>query len=334
MATLLHDLIMDAAWKQPQQIALRGAHGSLDYGQLAQGVERAAQALLSLGLKKGERVAILLDKGAEALQATFGALAAGGIVVPIDAQWKSEQAALILQSSGARMLVTTPGRRLALSSALARCPALRCVLQTGGEGAAVPGLAVFGWDDCLRHADPLSAARGMETSMAALVYQCGASGKPAATMLSHRTVLGGAARLGQRLGRQSQQVSLSLLALSGAPGLVLLAGSLACAGTSLLVNDVPTRALPALAARESVTLLAAPPWLWMQVAALDWCACQALHCVISAGGTLPRPTLDALRRHLPQAQPWVLPERCPAGDTFAALMRHPAAGAEQLAAIH
>ncbi|WP_426106148.1 AMP-binding protein [Massilia sp. TSP1-1-2] len=332
MATLLHDLIMDVAWKQPQQLAVRCEQSRLTYGQLAQGVERAARAFLSLGLKRDERVAVLLDKRAEALLAMFGALGAGAAFVPVDPMLKSEQAGLVLRDSGARMLVTTPTRRLALSHALARCPDLRCVLQTGAAGAAVPGLAVFGWDDCLRHAAPLAAARGADTGMAALVYSCGSSGKPRATMLSHRSVLEGAARLGEMLGRQAQQADLCLLPLSCASALGFLACSFGCAGTALLVNDIPAREVPQLAGREGVTMVAAAPWLWMQAAALDWHGAQALRNIISVGGVLPRPTLDALRRHLPQTETWLLPGRLAgtAGEgEHAALTQHPGARSEQ-----
>ncbi len=206
------------------------------------------------------------------------------------------------------------------------------MLQTGHDGAAVRGLAVFGWDDCLRHAAPLCAERGLETATAALVYTCGASGKPRAAMLSHRGLLACAARLGERLGGPAQQCSLSLLPLSAAPALALLASALACTGTTLLVNQVLARDLPTLVAHEGVTAASAPPWLWMQVAALDWSAAQGLRAITSAGGTLPRPTLDALRKRLPQAQVLLMHER--RADQSAAgesLVPHPGAGAEQLA---
>ncbi len=127
MAKLLHDLITNAAWKHPQRAAVRCGERSLDFGQLAQGVEQAGRALLSLGLKRGERVAILLDKREEALLAMFGALAAGAAFVMLAPQLKDEQLALVLCDSGARMLVTTPARR---------CPAWPC--SAGRIACAMP----------------------------------------------------------------------------------------------------------------------------------------------------------------------------------------------------
>ncbi len=198
----------------------------------------------------------------------------------------------------------------------------------------MPGLAVFGWEDCLRHAAPLTAERALDTAIAALVYTCGASGKPRAAMLSHRGLLACAARLTERLGAQALQCSICLLPLSAASTLALLASSLGVAGATLLVNQVLAREMPSLVKREGVTVAAAPPWLWMQVAALDWGAAQTLRAIASAGGTLPRPTLDALRKRLPRAQILLMHQR--RADQSAAgesLVPHPGAGAEQLAAI-
>lgn len=330
MAQLLHDLIINTAWKNPQQPAIRFLDGALDYGALARRVETAAQALLALGIKRGDRIAVLLDKRAEALLAMFGALAAGAAFVPVDPMLKGEQVALILRDCGARVLVTTPGRCAALAPLLARCPDLGCVLQTGAEGAAVPGLAVFGWDQCMQHGALLPAHRALETDMAALLYTCGSSGRPRAAMLSHRGMLEFAGRLGRCLGQRARQRSLALLPLSDGGSLGLLASTFAAGGAALLVNQVLARELPALVGREAVTSMAAPPWLWMQVAALDWQAGRALRCITSAGGTLPRPTLAALQRRLPLAQVFLMHEHSSPGtraaDESEALVPHPGAG--------
>jgi acyl-CoA synthetase (AMP-forming)/AMP-acid ligase II len=333
MSELVHDLIINAAWKNPGHPALCCADQILDYGRLCARMQHAGQAMLSLGVRPRERVAVLLDKRADALLAMFGTLDAGAAFVPIDPMLKAEQVGQILRDSCACVLVTTPGRRLALAPTLAHCPALRCVLQTGSEGAAMPGLAVFGWDACLGHGGELCAPRVPDTELAALLYQCGASGKPERTGMSHRTLLDCASQLGERLGRRALRRSLSLLPYCDAGGIALLAASFATSAATLLLNQVLARDMVQLVGREGITTLAAPPWLWMQVAALDWQAGQTLRCIISAGGTLPTPTLDALKRRLPLAQVFVMHGRN-GGDTDM-LLSHPGlALASPLTAIH
>lgn len=335
MAQLVHDLISNAAWKNPKEMAFRlidnALASQLDYGQLSDGVQTAGQTFLALGIKRGERVAVLLDKRAEALLAMFGALAAGAAFIALDPMLSAEQATLILRDSGARVLVTTPRRRAALDPFLARCPELRCVLQTGTRGAAVPGLAVFGWDDCQCHGGALSAPRVGEDEAAVILYQRGAGGRPSASVLSHRTLLDYATRLAGRLGARAQQRSLALLPFGDGCGLGLLASTFAAGGEALLVNHVLARDIPLLVAREEVSAMAAQPWLWMQVAALDWHLSRALRCVTSTGGTLPRPTLDALRRRLPLAQIYLMHVRQASGNEL--LVLHPGARVEPLLAV-
>jgi acyl-CoA synthetase (AMP-forming)/AMP-acid ligase II len=325
MARLLQDLVINSAWKTPHDMAFRlidhALDSRLDYAQLAQGMQAAGQALLSLGVQRGERVAVLLDKREEALLAMFGALAAGAAFVPIDPMQGAEPVAAILRDSRARVLVTTPRRRTALAPQLACCPALRCVLQTGGSGAAVPGLAVFGWNECLKEGAGLTCARVDESDTAALIYQRGTSGRQKAMALSHRSLLDYAAKLGARLGAGAQRRSLALLPLSDPCGLGLLASTLGAHGESLALNHVLAREIPALVAREAVTSMTAQPWLWMQVAALNWRSDGALQSITSKGGTLPRPTLEALRRRLPLARVYLMHLR--QADAGAVLPDHP-----------
>jgi acyl-CoA synthetase (AMP-forming)/AMP-acid ligase II len=325
MAQLLHDLITNAAWKAPEAMAFcvvdDAAACRLSYGQLEQGMQASAQAFLGLGIGRGERVAILLDKRAETLFAMFGALAAGAAFLMIDAALDSEAVAAILRHSQARILVTTPGRRIVLEPALRSCPLLRCILQTGEDGAAVPGLAIFSWNDALAQGGRLYLPRVDDAESVALIYTRSPGGAPRAMALSHCGMLDYAAKLVARLGERAQHRSLALLPISDGCNLGLLASTFAARGEVVAINQVMAREVPGLVAREQITSLAAQPWLWMQVAGCDWVLSRALRSVISVGGTLPRPTLDALQRRLPLAQVFLMHMRQVGGGDM--LVEHP-----------
>ncbi|RSZ60811.1 acyl-CoA ligase (AMP-forming), exosortase A system-associated [Massilia atriviolacea] len=309
MPQLVHELITEAARRTPQGLALRYLDNSLAYAELAQGVEVAAQGLLALGLERGERVAIFLDKCEEAVLAMFGAAAAGLVFVPVNPLLKAGQVGHVLRDSGARVLLTSPGRLAALELELAQCPGLRCVLQTGREDGMLPGLGVLGWDGWLRRAaaGPARAAhRRIESDIAALLYTSGGSGAPKGVVLSHRNLVAGAASVSGELGHTAQDRILALLPFSLAYGLSQLTGAFAAGAAVVLMNPLLTRDIPALAARERITGLAALPPLWIQLAELHWEAAGSLRYLTSSGGTLPRATLDALRRRLPQARMYLM----------------------------
>ena len=88
---LLHDLVTKAASAKPEAIALIYGKADLSYGDLDEAISRFASGLISLGLQRGERVAIYLEKRFETVIASFGAPAAGGVFVPLNPLLKAEQ---------------------------------------------------------------------------------------------------------------------------------------------------------------------------------------------------------------------------------------------------
>ena len=82
--TLLHELIVASALRQPERPALTFAGATVNYGTLADRVAAFAAGLISLGLKPAERIGIYLDKRMETVIAAFGATAAWGVFVPVN----------------------------------------------------------------------------------------------------------------------------------------------------------------------------------------------------------------------------------------------------------
>ena len=100
-ATLLSELVTRSARLSPHACALTSDIGSLSYEELGHAVLQFASGLAALGLARGDRVAIYLDKRFETVIGSFGASAAGAVFVPVNPILKPEQvaqAALFLAS--------------------------------------------------------------------------------------------------------------------------------------------------------------------------------------------------------------------------------------------
>jgi acyl-CoA synthetase (AMP-forming)/AMP-acid ligase II len=74
----------------------------------------------------------------------------------------------------------------------------------------------------------------------------------------------------------------------------------------VLINYLLPRDIVKAVEAERITGLAAVPPLWMQVAQLAWPADCTLRYLTNSGGAMQRPTLDALRRVLPAAKPFLM----------------------------
>ena len=312
-ATLLSDLIVVAANRTPQAMALTDGDSSLSYADLSRAVFEFSSGLLGLGVGRGERVAIYLEKRFETVIASFGAPAAGAVFVPINPLLKPEQLAFILRDCNVRVLVTSPERLALIAPVLPGCPDLMHVVLTG-DGCdrealwASPGGAIsIAWRDLL--AAPARAAhRVIDIDMAAILYTSGSTGQPKGVVLSHRNMVAGAKSVASYLGNHAKDTLLAALPLSFDAGFSQLTTAFHAGARAVLLNYLLPRDVLKAMVREGVTGLTAVPPLYIQLAQLEWPAAinEKLRYFANTGGRMPRETLAQLREKVPRAAPYLM----------------------------
>ncbi|RIH89574.1 long-chain-fatty-acid--CoA ligase [Calidithermus roseus] len=98
-------LLEQSAQKYPDNVALEFMGYTLKYEQLWESVRRFGQALRSLGMQEGERVAIMLPNCPQFVIAFYGTLTAGGICVNVNPLYTPRELKHQLNDSGAETLV-------------------------------------------------------------------------------------------------------------------------------------------------------------------------------------------------------------------------------------
>jgi len=312
---LLPQLINLSARRDPAAVALTSGAAAMTYAQLDNSVTRFAAGLMALGLARGERVAIYLEKRFETVIASFGAPAAGGVFVPVNPLLKPEQVAFILQDCNVRVLLTSPDRLALLAGALAECPDLRHVVVTdsaaGAPTALTPplahGLALARWSELLGSA-PCGSHRVIDVDMAAILYTSGSTGKPKGVVLSHRNMVAGAKSVASYLENDTQDTLLAALPLSFDAGFSQLTTAFHAGARVVLLNYLMPRDVLKAMEREQVTGLTAVPPLYIQLTQLDWPAAigEHLRYFANTGGRMPRETLSLLRARVPKAKPFLM----------------------------
>ena len=81
----------------------------LSFAELTDRIRRAAGAFAALGVEKGDRVAVWAPNSAEWIIAAFGLLTAGGVLVPVNTRFKTEEAGDIIRRSGAKAVLVHTG---------------------------------------------------------------------------------------------------------------------------------------------------------------------------------------------------------------------------------
>ena len=321
-STRLPELIALSAERAPGACALSYGASSLSYAELHAGVGQFSSGLMALGLGRGERVAIYLEKRFETVIASFGAPAVGAVFVPVNPLLKPEQVGFILRDCNVRVLVTSPDRLALLKGVLGACPDLRHVVVTDPAADQAPAqaqagdlhvpsvagsLAVIRWSDLLK-SPPRSGHRVIDVDMAAILYTSGSTGKPKGVVLSHRNLVAGAKSVASYLEVRASDTLLAALPLSFDAGFSQLTTAFHAGGRVVLLNYLMPRDVLKAMERERVTGLTAVPPLYIQLAQLEWPAAinQSLRYFANTGGRMPRATLRLLRQRVPQARPYLM----------------------------
>lgn len=147
----------------------------LSFVDVADRVRRAAGAFAELGIAKGDRVALWAPNSAAWITAAFGVMTAGGVLVPVNTRFKSDEAADVVARSGAKLVLVQRG-------------------FLGGEyaldGLEVPVLDVasgFLEAGTPFEREPAEWLAGDDVSD--VIYTSGTTGRPKGAMMCHRQTL-------------------------------------------------------------------------------------------------------------------------------------------------
>jgi acyl-CoA ligase (AMP-forming) (exosortase A-associated) len=308
-STRLPELITLSAERRPNARALTYGDKDLSYGELSMAVTRFASGLLELGIKRGERVAIFLEKRFETVISSFGVPAAGAVFVPVNPLLKPEQLAFILRDCNVRVLVTSAERLALVHSALSACSDLGHIVLMDHDGRMRPRTtwAVTMWRDLL--SSPIAQGhRVIDADMAAILYTSGSTGNPKGVVLSHRNMVVGAKSVASYLENNSDDTLLAALPLSFDAGFSQLSTAFHSGARVVLLNYLLPRDVLKAMSTEGVTGLTAVPPLYIQLSKLDWPLAinDNLRYFASTGGRMPLDTLTQLRQRVPKAKPFLM----------------------------
>ncbi len=174
--------------------------------RIDEGAARLAAALAGLGVGPGDRVASLIENGAEQVLTFFATLRLGAIAVPVNTAYKGEFLRHQLADSGASVVVVQgdfAGRIAEVAPALAELVAI-VVGETDVAITAIPAHD---------YAQLVSATRASvapvdvaPSDLACLIYTAGTTGPSKGCMLSHNYVVCMAAQIGRAWQRTADDV--------------------------------------------------------------------------------------------------------------------------------
>jgi malonyl-CoA/methylmalonyl-CoA synthetase len=261
------------------------------------GSARIAGWLASLGLPRGERILVQVDKSPEALMLYLAALRAGFVFVPLNTAYQQAELAYFIGDAQPAVVVCAPARATEISS-IARDKGCGHVMTLGDgrDGSLLEAAAPF--------ADRFDTVACAPGDMAAILYTSGTTGRSKGAMLSHGNLASNALTLDEFWGFKEEReaggadVLLHALPIFHVHGLFVAAHAALLSGSKMIFLSKfdPKQILRFLP--HSTVMMGVPTFYTRLLAedGFDRHVCRNMRLFISGSAPLLAETFDAFRR--------------------------------------
>ncbi len=272
------DMFEEVAAVFSEKEALVSENRRISYREYKEKVMSFAGGLLRLGIKKGDKIAILLPNCPEWLYSMFGTMAIGGIIVPINTRYKSSELLHILTHSESKLLIMVdqfvnidylqifremcpemedyqPGKL-----ETAKLPALKSLVVLGEKRTK----SAFQFEEILELGRKANNRRDVERMKSDLhpddvvniVYTSGTTGDPKGAMLTQKGILNNGFNCGENQKLTSKDRMLMHIPLFTVFGCVNAAMATTSHGATIILTPHfdPKKSLQAIQ-KEKVTCM-------------------------------------------------------------------------------
>ncbi|MEW6443260.1 MAG: class I adenylate-forming enzyme family protein [bacterium] len=275
-ASTVQQLFRETCRDRPDKTAIVFEDRRISFAELQWNVDRCSWALLNLGVRAGDHVAVIPTPSPEFSCLYFGALQIGAVVNPLNLLWGTIEYAGILERNDPRIIVTIDrhaGRdyvRLLRDSipdleargqgaSSARIPTLTHLVTLSRQGHRYAGCVDY--DDLLGSGKGFRAAeiaehagRATGTDLHSIMQTSGSTGLSKSVLLQHRSVLAAVHFAAKAVNFREEDTYINLGPFYHNTGIFALNLNLALAGTTLYLLETfdPIRAVEWID-REQIT---------------------------------------------------------------------------------
>ncbi len=290
------DALARSVARNPEKLALAFEERRWSFAELDEAVNRTANALLDLGLAKGERVGAY-GRNSDAYVVLWLACARAGLIhVPVNYALTGGELLYIVEQSGSKALFYDPALESAVEGIRDRSEAEIHGTLHGADGLDVLSMAQSG--DASEPDVDLD-----ESDVVQLLYTSGTTAAPKGAMLTHRALLSEYVSCIEALEFRFGDRALAALPLYHSAQMhVFLTPQVLVGGASHIVAAPEPEKCCELIEREKINSAFAPPTVWISFLrhpAFDNHDLSSLEKLQYGASTMPVPILRELRERLP-----------------------------------
>jgi long-chain acyl-CoA synthetase len=294
------DVLHATAERLPDKPALIFHDQPITYAELDREVGRAAAGIAALGIRKGDRVAVLVHNIPHFIYAYLGIVRAGAVMVPLNTMFTADEVSYILADSEARAIVVAEPFVGTVAGLHDTLPMLEHVVVCGD---AAP-MGSMTWEQMVGKGEATPDVAAMDDDIACLAYTSGTTGEPKGAMLTHGNL---GANLDQMSGvpmlaEVESDVVLLVLPLFHIYALNVICGLTIRVGATAVLQERfdPVASLDAVARHGVTILFGAPPMFvaWLSTQGVDERDLASVRVAVSGAAPLPAAVMEQFRDRL------------------------------------
>ena len=251
--------LIKSASKYPQKTILKSEDGDISYKAFNERVNQLSNALISLGLKKGDKIATLFFNCQEMCESYFAITKAGSVLVPMNARLKDRELAGLLNHCDAKALIFHTEFSPVVSKMRSDITNIKHFIEARGKTD----------DENLTYESLLEKQPKHEPGIKiteeddfAVVYTAGTTGRPKGCLLSHRNYIWGSLNGIMDMDIQHEDRNLVVFPMFHTAGLSSLIQRVSMGNTLYLMKSVDIKTILEIIDREKITSLALVPTLF------------------------------------------------------------------------
>jgi len=311
----------NSAARLPDKTALICGNERLTYKEINEKADQLAVSLVDMGIKRQDRVVVVLDNSVESVISIFGILKTGAVFVILNPAMKAKKLHYILKDSGARFLITSTNKSRIIKDAVNELPDLENILWVG-RPEQIPKelssvLISHFWEETLSGNstfNPLhsplnsdsSAVRCIDLDLATIIYTSGSTGEPKGVMSAHYNVVSAVRSITTYLENTEDDIILNALPLSFDYGLYQVLMAFYFGGTVVLEKSFvyPYRVIERLIQEKTTGFPIVPTMLaiLLQMEGMKKFDFSSLRYISNTAAALPVFHIRKLRELLPHVK--------------------------------
>lgn len=286
MSLNLFESLQKSAEKFPNHNAITFKNKNVTYSVLLSQVECVASKLIHDGIKKGDRVALILGNCPEFVTAYYGILRAGGVVVPVNPNFTKDEISFILSNSQAKAVIANSTIDTIIEILKVELKQIEMLYYVESNKAELS------WGQLLdKNSDDNEYPLIIEEDLAVILYTSGTTGKPKGAMLSHRNLVSNAQSIVELVEFNKNDRILAVLPMFHVFCLsICINAPVMCGANIVIVQRFSPREVINTIFYEQVTLFAGVPTMYNFLLQLEEYSAEyfaSIRACFSGGASMP-----------------------------------------------